>query len=324
MSDISLSREVVQAAKDALESLWTLRPGTNTMPADIFPPVLINKIQDVHRDLCAALTLPPSLPPTEREPVYAHEHLDAVADLLDMWAKGECYYAPINAYDDPGKRKATIKDVQKSAAFWAPKFRRTKGNITNYFYQQDQALASLTVEPAPKPEASMLRNLLARVHGDGGHYLEAHGLEKSVEDADMMIAEWRAQPSGELDQGAWRWVPVEPTPEMVAAARQHGISLYAVVWKEVLAAAPTTGSATPYWLIERGSPAEYYVNGRTPNAVWSEHVRDAERFATKKMAERCLYESFSSGEAMGTWVTNKPFRICEHIDVSAAPDGREG
>lgn len=41
-------------------------------------------------------------------------------------------------------------------------------------------------------EASMLRNLLARIHGDGGHYLEEHGLEKALDDADQLVAEWRA------------------------------------------------------------------------------------------------------------------------------------
>lgn len=41
-------------------------------------------------------------------------------------------------------------------------------------------------------EASMLRNLLARIHGDGGHYVEQHGLDKALSDADEMVAEWRA------------------------------------------------------------------------------------------------------------------------------------
>lgn len=43
-------------------------------------------------------------------------------------------------------------------------------------------------------EASMLRNLLARIHGDGGHYVEQHGLEKALEDADILVAAWRAAP----------------------------------------------------------------------------------------------------------------------------------
>lgn len=44
-------------------------------------------------------------------------------------------------------------------------------------------------------EASMLRNLLARVHGDGGHYVEQYGLEKALEDADLLVATWRATPA---------------------------------------------------------------------------------------------------------------------------------
>jgi hypothetical protein len=33
-----------------------------------------------------------------------------------------------------------------------------------------------------------LRNLLARIHRDGGHHTEACGLEKSVADADAAVA----------------------------------------------------------------------------------------------------------------------------------------
>lgn len=43
-------------------------------------------------------------------------------------------------------------------------------------------------------EASMLRELLARIHGDGGHYVAKHGLDKALEDADRLVAEWRAAP----------------------------------------------------------------------------------------------------------------------------------
>ncbi len=32
------------------------------------------------------------------------------------------------------------------------------------------------------------RNLLARIHRDGGHYLERHGLEKAAADADEIVA----------------------------------------------------------------------------------------------------------------------------------------
>jgi len=39
-------------------------------------------------------------------------------------------------------------------------------------------------------EASMLRNLLARIHRDGGHYVEEHGLDKALEDADAQVVQW--------------------------------------------------------------------------------------------------------------------------------------
>ncbi len=36
-------------------------------------------------------------------------------------------------------------------------------------------------------EASMLRDLLAVIHRDGGHYVEAHGMDKAIEDAHAKV-----------------------------------------------------------------------------------------------------------------------------------------
>ena len=41
-------------------------------------------------------------------------------------------------------------------------------------------------------EASMLRNLLARIHRDGGHYGRKHGLDKALADADSQVVRWLA------------------------------------------------------------------------------------------------------------------------------------
>lgn len=37
-----------------------------------------------------------------------------------------------------------------------------------------------------------LKNLLARIHRDGGHYTEEHGLNKSAADADRIVARFNA------------------------------------------------------------------------------------------------------------------------------------
>jgi len=37
-----------------------------------------------------------------------------------------------------------------------------------------------------------LMNLLARIHGDGGHYVDEHGILQAVEVADKLVAQWRA------------------------------------------------------------------------------------------------------------------------------------
>jgi hypothetical protein len=65
-------------------------------------------------------------------------------------------------------------------------------------------------------EASMLRNLLARIHGDGGHHLEAHGLDKSLEDADVLIANWRSNERDAEDTARLDWLE-----SMTVNVRQH-------------------------------------------------------------------------------------------------------
>lgn len=43
-------------------------------------------------------------------------------------------------------------------------------------------------------EATMLRHLLAVIHRDGGHYVEAHGLDKALADAETKILGWIKTP----------------------------------------------------------------------------------------------------------------------------------
>jgi len=40
-----------------------------------------------------------------------------------------------------------------------------------------------------KQSERMLRNLLAVIHRDGGQYVEEHGLEQAVKDAEKIVAE---------------------------------------------------------------------------------------------------------------------------------------
>lgn len=61
----------------------------------------------------------------------------------------------------------------------------------------DAAMGTAGVAVAPTVDiaqaaklANHLGNLLARIHRDGGHYVEQHGLGKALEDADAKVVEW--------------------------------------------------------------------------------------------------------------------------------------
>lgn len=44
-------------------------------------------------------------------------------------------------------------------------------------------------------ELHAIRNLLARIHRDGGHYTEEHGPEKSIQDAEVVVVGWMEESS---------------------------------------------------------------------------------------------------------------------------------
>lgn len=63
----------------------------------------------------------------------------------------------------------------------------------------------------------ILHNLLARIHGDGGQYLEQHGIDKAADDAEQLVSNWRAafaaQQKALPAQADQNWLPIETAPK---------------------------------------------------------------------------------------------------------------
>jgi hypothetical protein len=70
-------------------------------------------------------------------------------------------------------------------------------------------VSCLYAAPTPLPEA--VRELLAVIHGDGGHYTIEHGIEKSCADA---IVKWQAATRLDalLDASGREWLAIESAP----------------------------------------------------------------------------------------------------------------
>ena len=56
-----------------------------------------------------------------------------------------------------------------------------------------QVDASRSVVPDGQGLRLLLGNLLARIHGDGGHYVETHGWEQACTDAEALVVGLRAR-----------------------------------------------------------------------------------------------------------------------------------
>ncbi len=54
-----------------------------------------------------------------------------------------------------------------------------------------QVDASRAVVPDDQDLRLLLGNLLARIHGDGGHYVGAHGWERACADAEALVVRWK-------------------------------------------------------------------------------------------------------------------------------------
>lgn len=66
----------------------------------------------------------------------------------------------------------------------------------------------------------MLRNLLARIHRDGGHYAAEHGLEKATEDADQIVAEVFA------DRDHWKRSFDNMAGDVFEEKRRHAVTQF--------------------------------------------------------------------------------------------------
>lgn len=81
--------------------------------------------------------------------------------------------------------KEMLYEVQENAHILPPRAHRIWEMLL-------AAAPQAPVAGQPADEARMLRDLLARIHGDGGQYLDKHSLAKAVQDADEMVSKWCA------------------------------------------------------------------------------------------------------------------------------------
>jgi hypothetical protein len=90
----------------------------------------------------------------------------------------------------------------------------------------------------------MLRNLLAVIHGDGGHHTEAVGLERSIADAERRVLEDRMARE-----------ELEHTFEVMQRAERRAVSLWRAS-KEGRAVVVPEVENLIVWLLERLAEAE--------------------------------------------------------------------
>ncbi|CAB3784660.1 hypothetical protein [Pararobbsia alpina] len=93
-------------------------------------------------DSGATLTDGPRLPAM---PEHVLSDIQAATKYMEMWAKGEAFYAPKNGYDEPGIKTATITDVKKTAAYIAPRLRASSIALQDYFAEIDLLAAAKPV-----------------------------------------------------------------------------------------------------------------------------------------------------------------------------------
>ena len=113
-------------------------------------PLTVNELQQLAYLAGRQLASPVKVGGDERGippmPENVLADMQVTIDRLKMWAKGEAYYAPVNGYDDPGVKKATISDVRKSAGYFAKRLEESYFALRDFMFAMDQARAALSAD----------------------------------------------------------------------------------------------------------------------------------------------------------------------------------
>lgn len=99
---------------------------------------------------------------------------------------------------------------------------------------------------------SQLRNLLARIHCDGGHYTEQHGIAKSVEDADKRLVKNSIALDVEKDKAAEAAAELQTLRQQFADERDLRITQLAAISTATLQNTESSrkdriDDSNPYW-----------------------------------------------------------------------------
>jgi hypothetical protein len=128
-------------------------------------------------------------------------------------------------------------------------------------------------------DASMLRNLLAVIHGDGGHYVAQHGIEKAAEDAEKLVAERFAASLSST-----------PAPTVLhgfeAVQMEGGGSVLKPVTLELPARGAQRTPEASCWLVEkrRDGRTVAYLGHRCGSHEWVPNPGMATRFVRREDA----------------------------------------
>lgn len=111
---------------------------------------------------------------------------DKLAAIRERHADKSLYY-PAFCYEDVGfllkaldARDATIAELNAECH-----------KIDEHYIAEMNKSDRLEAEVSPLTHH--LKNLLARIHRDGGHYTEKHGIAKASEDAEQIVVAMRAE-----------------------------------------------------------------------------------------------------------------------------------
>lgn len=89
---------------------------------------------------------------------------------------------------------------------------------------------------------------------------------------------------------------------------------------ECLEIGRTLAPSELYWVIEQGSPAEYYVTGRSEHGIeWTSDHAKATRFAKEESARMTVYWNIAPTHSM-----TRDVRVCSHINCGGPAPAKDG
>lgn len=136
--------------------------------------------------------------PWTPQTIRLYDGVDLPDETVAQWQRDAVFIA--HARTDVPALIARVRELEAECAKWKTAFeniRRTNTNLMMELFEAQEKARTINIGPVLheneqlRSHARAVSNLLAIIHGDGGHYEGKHGTVKACKDAEGVVSDLR-------------------------------------------------------------------------------------------------------------------------------------